>query len=336
MQRDGVRRWGPWIASVLIAAGLLGYLLRGIDLQQLTVTARGMAPRPFVAFLAINLVGVAARACRFWVLLGRTVPLTLLLGITLVRNLFVDLIPARLGELSYVYLVRRRGGRTVEDALASLAVAVLLDVVALSPLLLLALLTAGGRATLSPAVAVGVSLSVAALGYMALQFGAPIVRTLAGQVDTGRVSTRQRLADRLRLFASSLDRARNAGVLGVAFVLSIIVRVCKYGSTYFLVVSILAGLGYASNELSVTPVFLTQLAAELAASLPVHGVAGFGTYEAAWSLALQQFGFPREHAVISGLLAHAFSQLLEYALGGVALLYLMRPGAGSPRTRVPA
>ena len=56
------------------------------------------------------------------------------------RNLFVDLLPARLGELSYVYLLTKRAGRPAEDGLASLFLAVLFDLIALVPLLILAIL----------------------------------------------------------------------------------------------------------------------------------------------------------------------------------------------------
>ncbi len=74
-------------------------------------TARNASPGPFLAFLGLFATGVAARTTRFWVLLGRTLPFRAVLGITLVRNLLVDLLPARLGELSYVYLVTTRGRR---------------------------------------------------------------------------------------------------------------------------------------------------------------------------------------------------------------------------------
>ena len=74
-------------------------------------------------------------------------------------------------------------------------------------------------------------------------------------------------------------------------------------------------------------IFLGVVGAELAAALPIHGIAGFGTFEAAWALSFSQLGFSTEHAIMSGILAHAVSQLVEYSLGSGALLYVMRPTA---------
>jgi len=324
-----LRRWLPWVVSLAISAGLLIYLLSAIDLRQLAATAAGIAPRPLLTFVVIFLVGVIARASRFWVLLGRTVPLSLLVGITLVRNLFVDLLPARLGELSYVYLVTTRARRPAEEGVATLGVAFLLDLVALSPLLLVALLVVGGGGAASTSVAIGVSVGIAAGGYAAIVMAPPTVRRVASRLAGPGASERRRgAASRIAALADSLERARRDGVLLPALALSIVVRVCKYGSSYFLVLAILTPLGYTAGELGAARVFLGNVAAEVAASLPIHGLGGFGTYEAAWSIALEELGYPREHAIISGVLAHTISQLFEYVLGGLALVWIMRPGRG--------
>ena len=70
-----------------------------------------------------------------------------------------------------------------------------------------------------------------------------------------------------------------------------------------------------------------MVSAELAAALPISGLGGFGTFEAAWALSFSQLGFSTEHAVLSGILAHAVSQMVEYVFGLAALVYIMRLGA---------
>lgn len=321
------RRWIAWAVSLGISVGLLTYLFSSVDRATLTAAARNVAVGPFLAFVVLFLCGVVARACRFWLLLGRAVPFPLVAGITVVRNLFVDLLPARLGELSYVYLLTTRARRPAEEGVATLAVAMLLDVVALAPLLLLALVVVGQAGATSSAALVGISVALAVGGYGAVRWAAPLCRALAGRsaLRTSRIGAA--LAPRLGRLAESLDRSVH--VLPAALVLSFIVRGCKYGSFYCLVLSILIPLGYRSDALGVSEVFLAQVSAELAAASPVHGVAGFGTYEAAWSFTFERFGFPREHAVITGFLSHVFSQILEYALGSLALLWLLRPASAA-------
>jgi hypothetical protein len=320
----GARRaWIRWILSFAVSAILLAYLLREISPAAILNTARGAAPGPFAAFLVVFASGVVLRATRFWILLGRVVPFRLVFGITIVRNLLVDLLPARLGELSYVYLVTTRANRPLEDGVATMAIAFLLDLVALSPLVLGALLLVGGDGMVSPGVAVAVSLGLAAAGGAAILAAGAVSRTVARLV--GRLVQAPRRVEwsgRLEALGARFDRARQDGVLVPAFLLSILVRLAKYGSAYLLVLSLLVPLGYRAAELGVARIFLGSVAAEVAAALPVHGLAGFGTYEAAWALTLERLGYPREDAVISGLLAHAITQTLEYGAGAVALLWL--------------
>jgi uncharacterized membrane protein YbhN (UPF0104 family) len=316
------RTWAGWALSVVVAAALLASVLRGIEPTQIFDTARRAAPGPLALFLAIFAVGIAARTLRFWILLGRTVPIRTVLGITLVRNLLVDLLPARLGELSYVYLVTTRGRRPAEEGVATMALAFLLDLVALGPLVLAALLVVGGDGRVPGWMAWTIGGALAVAGSGAVLAAGPVAGALGDRLVAWRGTKASAIAARLRRLGESFDNARRERRLGPALALSFVVRACKYGSAYCLVLSLLIPLGYSAAELGILKIFLGSVAAEVAASLPIHGLAGFGTYEAAWSLALGELGYPREHAAISGLLAHAITQGLEYVCGGAALLWL--------------
>lgn len=325
------RRWFAWAVSLVITAGLLTYLFRDVPLRSIVDTARGARPEPFFAFLAIFTAGLLLRATRFWILLGRAVPFRLVLGITAVRNLLVDLLPARLGELSYVYLVTTRARRPVEDGVATMAIAFLLDLVALAPLVLCALLLIGGGEAVAPGLATAVSVALAAGGVTAVLSASAVARRVAEWTRRVIASPRgSAWSGRLEALADRFDRARRDGVLLPAFGLSILVRLAKYGSAYCLVLSLLLPMGYRVEDLAIPRIFLGSVAAELAAALPVHGLAGFGTYETAWALTLEELGYPREHAAISGLLAHAITQGIEYVLGGIALLWLYTRRPGEP------
>ena len=326
-QEGTSRRWRPWLVSLAITAGLFAYLLSEIDLAELARTARELRRGYLAWFVVVLLLGVGFRAVRFWVLLGRTVRLRTLVAITLARNLFVDLLPARLGELSYVYLVARRGGRTVEEGLASLLLAVLFDVVALTPLLVMAVVVVGGGGSVPAGWLAVMSVALAVAAYAAMRAAAPVSAFLADRLEGPATGWRARATAWLRGTATALRATWARGIFGPVLALSMGVRICKFGSYYLLVLAIMAPLGYTVAGLGFFQVFLGVVGAELAAALPIHGIAGFGTFEAAWALSFSQLGFTREHAIISGILAHVVSQFVEYTLGGVALLYVMRPEA---------
>jgi hypothetical protein len=319
------------VIALAITGGLLGYLLSQIDPGELVAAARGMTPRHVSAFLALLLAGVAARAVRFRLLLGPPVNMSLLTGIVLVRNLFVDLLPARLGELSYVYMLTSRAGRRIEEGLASLMLSVAFDVVALMPLLLLALLTVGSSglvagpwlaaaAVVLGAVAFGGARLAGPLGHFAARVLAPPGGSAAGR--------RAALAGLMRRTALALDDAWARGIAVPVLAVSIVVRLCKFGSYFFLVLAILGPRVDSATDLGFFRVFIGVLSAELAAALPIPTIASFGTFEAAWTVSFVQLGFAREDAIVSGVVAHATSQAVEYAIGGLALLVLLWPQRG--------
>ena len=326
-----MRRWRPWLVSLAITGGLFWFLLSQIDPAELLDTARGMTPRYLWAFVTLLLTGAVARAVRFWLLLDRGPPLHLLTAIVMARNLFVDLLPARLGELSYVYLLTQRAGRPAEDGLASLFLAILFDLVALAPLLILAILVVGGDGTVSVPVLTAAAVGLFVIAFALMRAAVPIGGWVARLLDPTHTATwRARTAALALKTVDALGEIQRRQIFGRVLLVSMVVRLCKFGSYYFLVLAIMGPLGYTIGRLGFFRVFLGVVSAELAAALPIHGIAGFGTFEAAWALSFSQLGFSTEHAIMSGILAHAVSQVVEYTLGICALLYVMRPGATPP------
>lgn len=322
-----LRVWGAWLASLTISVGLFAWLLSDTDLGELAGLARQAGPAPLAGFAVLMAASILIRAARFRVLLGETVPLSLLAGITMVRNLFVDLLPARAGELSFVYLLTTRAGRPVEEALATIVLCVLLDVIALAPLLLIAVLVIGGGVAARTELLVAGSVGLAGMAYLALRLAGPASRLAARLLERHAPRRLAAMAPRLQLLAESLASARTSGRLLPAFALSALLRGCKYGSVYFLMLAVLTPLGYTASRLGFFPVFVAAVSAEIAAALPLHGLGGFGTYETAWTLTFSRLGFPRDHAIASGVLGHLFGQLAEYVVGAAALVWIMRPQA---------
>ncbi len=326
-------RWQQWLISLAVTVGVFWYLLSRIDLAELFSTATSMTPGYLWVFAILLLTGALARAVRFWLLIDRMAPLHLLILIVMARNLFVDLLPARLGELSYVYLLTKRAGRPAEDGLASLFLAVLFDLVALVPLLILAILVVGSDDMISVPILAGAAVTLGALAFLAMRAAVPLGTWVArwlGPGDPLQFETapwRAKVAQLIRRTVEALRNVRSRGIFWRVLLVSIVVRLCKFGSYYFLVLAIMTPLSYTIDGLGFFRVFLGVVAAELAAALPIHGIAGFGTFEVAWILSFSRLGFSTEHAIMSGILTHGTSQVVEYSLGICALLYMMRPGA---------
>lgn len=328
-------KWSPgalarWGAALLVSGGLLAYLFvsRDVDPRAIGPMVSAISLPGVAAFVLVSLVALVLRALRYWILLERRAPLWPLTLVTLVRNLFVDLVPARAGAAaSYLYLVTARLGLPAEAAIASFALSFVLDTLAIAPLLLLAVLLAG-TGPLPPLVLVGGSLVILVGAMAALLVLAPVLR-VAANVAARLPGLLARAATPLKRAAAEVRQLDVRRVLVPAFGLSLLLRVAKYGAYYCLLQALLVGQGHAWWSLDFLRVFLSVAGAELAASLPLPTIASLGPYEAVGALGFEQWlGFGRELATLAATAFHGLSQIHDYSLGLLALSWIMAPWAG--------
>ena len=96
-------------------------------------------------------------------------------------------------------------------------------------------------------------------------------------------------------------------------------RVAKYLGFYTLFAGVAA---VAFPQLDTHPVhaLIALISAEAGASMPLPSFMGFGSYEAAGMLAMMALGADRAASLLIMLSLHVLSQIIDYALGGVALI----------------
>jgi len=326
-----------WIISISVSGGLVYYLLGRIELRDLLDTLRNVHLPSLSLFVVVSLGGLAARVGRYWLLLEIRPTFRDLALVTLVRNCLVDLLPARLGSLSFVYFATTRLNVPVQDSLATFFLALVFDMVAIAPLLAVAILvvggavSAGGGALAVLAIALlAVSIVAVLLMAPALDLGAGIMRRCAAGNRLARVELWTKLAGLATDTAEQVRRVRQRGVLLPVLLLSLLVRFFKFGAYYVLLQAVLMSHGMGWGTLNFFEVFLGVAGAELSATLPLHGIAGLGTYEAAWALGFTRLGFTEELAILSGFATHLISQVYDYGLGLAALVWIMRPGFRRP------
>jgi len=246
--------------------------------------------------------------------------------VTFVRNLFSDLLPARLGTLSYIFLVNTRLGIPFSSATSSFALAFLFDMIAITPLLILAIVLLGSDIGGNPAVYAGAGVALLVVVFVVL-FSLPFFGGLAATILRKWFKHRLflALADRAEVVAGELDKARKAGIYGRMLSLSMMVRICKYGSMYWLMYAFLLPEGYGIDDLAVSKVFIGLFIPEVAASLPVSGIGGFGVYELAMASTFEFWGFDPDLAKTVSVSHHLFTQIYGLLIGVAALLILLIP-----------
>ena len=336
---DGIfRKRQIWYiaASAAVSCGVIGYLLTAVSPSTIARAVHHASVPGLLAYMAASLLSTVLRNERYLVLMRGT-GTTLHIGrgemflVTLVRNLFSDLLPARIGSTVYIVLLRTRFGFPVEIGTSIWAVAFVLDMVVMVPLMAVGIwAVGGGRLGIPP----GILLPVAALFFLATAAALwflPALMRGAGRI-AGRLcplrGRRTAIREALARTAGSIEEIRRGGVFWRALGLSFLVRALKYGCISFLVYAVLNPINpsvYTLRAIGYWPVFVGASLAELSASTPVSGIGGFGVYEGVWAGAFYLLGYPRDLAILSGVSAHVITQVFGYALGALAIFILMAP-----------
>jgi uncharacterized membrane protein YbhN (UPF0104 family) len=312
-----------------------------LDPGRLYELLAGAPAAAYLTFALLHLAGAAFRALRFSLLLragGTTDPPRFfpMLLVTGVRNMVVDLLPARLGELVYVGLLNRGYRVGLDTCLSSLATSVWLDIVVLFPLLVALGAISGWRSeALALVAAAAVFLAVLGLaGYLVLFRGLPgmshaVERRLADR--PGRLL--RRLGTLLASVSQALQQTRDWGILGRALLLSFGVRACKYGGLLVLFFAIANSAGNSLSAAEPFSVLLALVSSEASASLPIPAFMSFGTYEAGGTAAFAALGFPAAEAAATVFSMHLASQVLDYGVGLLCLLLFFLTVRRVNRTR---
>ncbi len=310
------RGWLRLLASAAVSVGLCFVLLRQVDLDEIGRWIVRVDPGLFAGYVTLSVAGLLARSYRYRMLIGGSVGFAPLVLVTAARNFLVDLLPARIGSLSYIYLLTRRFGVPLEPVVSSFVVTFFYDLFAMTLLVGTAVVLelgrfAGGGALAAVAAALGAVVAAVFLRLpAAVRFAAARLR---------RCERGARLASRLDDLARELDgadqRGRVVALLGISFA----IRLLKFAAYWSLLLGVVREHDLGVADLPFWRVFLGIAGAELSATLPIHGIAGIGTYETAWAIGFRELGVPARVAILSGFATHLLSQVYDYSLGLTAL-----------------
>ena len=319
------------LISICVAAAVIIYLFSHITLQQVWDLIIQADRRGLVMFLIMSFSMSIFRTWRYSVLLSlagerpRSIPLFL---VVLVRNFCSDLLPARMGSLIYIPLLTSRLKVSLDQAASSFALALVFDVLSIVPLVLLALVFLEPTAEMPThliAVSGVVFLILSILFVKALPWLLSKSSVIIKKINFLPVKPRDYLADLLNKVDADIQHVRDAGLYGRVFLLSILLRICKYAGLYFVLYALVKNHGYTFSDLPPAKVFFGLCVPEFVASLPISGIAGIGAYQGAWVFVFEYLGFPGDLAKVTSVSHHILTQSYGYTLGALALVTLSLP-----------
>lgn len=290
-------------------------------------------------FVLVTLVTLFIRAWRYRLLITMSgeenVPtLRQMALVTGVRNMVVDMLPARLGELGYVGLLNRGYGVKLQHCVSSLTVSVAFDFVALLVIVILLVVKQfAGAAVAGWAIgALFTAVVLSAVAFIGLFIIVPWFSWWLGETFPAKAkdSWWAKLLTLLNEFCDSLAAVRSAGKTLQVLGLSVVIRLLKYASFYLLFMAVAVPSYPLLAELPSQQIVGALIGGEIGASLPIPTFMSFGAYEAGSALVFSLLGVADQaQAVVTMLCVHIWSQLMDYILGGlllVAFLLIKRRG----------
>jgi len=320
------------IVFPLLVSLSLGYLLlgrHGLDeIQKLLADA---SPSSLAIYPIFWLASSMARAAIYSFLLDRRVPWRELIPLMWVRSFAVDLLPARGGLAAIPAALKLIWQIPVSSGVATLVGATVVEFATLGIVILLALglsVESLPQDQMRILFLLGICL-ILALPVSLLIFGrlgglnrnsreSSALRGTAKTVENSGSNGRGKLVTIVRRISQDAYTLKQGGKLVPVLGLTFLTRVFKYGGLYLLFRAIV--------PTGLSPVlFLTaMIAAEATSSLPIQGLAGIGTWEAAWIAASTAFGLDHRLAVSSGFGLHLLVLCWEIFSGSVGLVFLAR------------
>ncbi len=305
-----------------VLAAIVAAFFRNVSARDIAASLLNIPRGYLLAFISISLLGTIMRTWQYHVLLAGKLKFGELFLITLVRNFSVDLLPGRTASLAFYSWLTKKRGIALEEGATSFVVSIFYDSIALTLMLGGLLLFFESGMSRWPFVAAMVALF--AVSALVLFFSQPFFQfflkknKLRRRQPAGIERTVRAISNYLLAHGKNSERLK---LLAISFAS----RLCKYVQNFLLFEGVLhLGIGLKNFSL-----FSFGLAAtEMSAMLPIHGPAGFGTWELAFAIVFSALRIPAANIKEAGFVIHITSQAWEYGIGLLALACL---AIGGPR-----
>lgn len=306
----------PWLlygGSAMLSVAAIFYILLKLDWAALAGILANLQWGWLVMAFGVYFINLVLRAMRFRILLySRDISLRDLILISSLHNMFVYIMPAKSGDVSYVLLAKSRLGLPLAEGTATLMAARIYDFAMVAGLLAVVVPLARNQL---PAGIFG-----PAIVFCALVFGGTVLLLVFLQLPGAEI----RAADSARPWIARFVRGWNRLIAGLRIIrarrghlpvalLSLGIWSCLYADYYF----IARGLGTPISFLQISTITLVMVPLTL---LPLQGFANVGTHEIGWGSVLRAFGYSMQDALTIALGSHFLLLAIILIYGGLGLL----------------
>jgi uncharacterized protein (TIRG00374 family) len=291
------------LASIIITVILVTMLLSQIQIADVTTTLAGIDPLYLFVGFGLYVLSYFFRALRFRILLNKKVGLKNLFTIVCVHNMMNNILPARTGELSYIYLLKKHHNKTAGEGIATLFVARVFDIISITLLFSVSALMIKDLPDMVAKVVFFIVffLALVIVFLITLLYSGNSFLNLVGMFfERFGLEDKRIVGYMLRKGSEtveSFEMIKTNGRFIEMFTISIGIWLSLYLLNYTLVIAMGINLNFFTIVLASTFAVFTTV-------LPIQGVGGFGTIEGGWAIGFVAAGLTKEVAISSGFGVH--------------------------------
>lgn len=326
--------------SLLFTCALFYLIFSELSLPEFAEIISKVNPQYLLFYGVLSISALLLRALRYHYLI-RTMEGTencpsypKFLVVTGIRNAFVDSLPARLGEVSFFYVINRLGV-PLTAALSAFGICFAFDIVIL--FMIIALFFMGGAVFMFSAgpaesglaqyvsgdksyIIILLALVLLTIGVFAIKNIHRLIYICVGIAEKSfRKSWAVKVYEKLKVIAGELQKVSQGKQFYIVAFLTLGLRLAKYVSLYVLLIAVTAQFGVSFENLN--PLFTTSafILGEASASLPISGIMGFGAYELT-TASLLKFSEVAVPSWTGAIFAnHLITQVFGYTIGFLAV-----------------
>jgi len=302
--------------AIIITLVLVTILLTQISPDDIIILFIRINPLYLCTGFILYLGTQFLRTWRFHLLLNREVSIKKLFPVECIHVMLVNLLPARTGELSYVYFLKTEFEKTTGEGLATLIISRILDciIVAVSFILFYFLIKEMPLVFHNIIIISMVLLIILMLVLgMLLFFGNKCLNLLkktATFINYDKINLGDYIIKKGEETIDSIEKFKT-DKRGLPF--SVILITIGIGLTTYIFFLLLA-MGINIHLLPLQILFASSFAM-FTFMIPIQGIGGFGTTEGGWALGFIAVGLPSEMAISSGFVFHIVNLLFAMILG---------------------
>lgn len=312
-------RFSNWqsVLGFIFSLIIIAYMLRALDWQATLYVFMHVNYFWLLLSLVFYLLNYALRTIRFRYLLNlQKIPFTKLFGVTSLYGMYLYLMPAKLGEVSYPVLLKKELGISIALGSTTLIVARFWDFLVVSLFLPFVVLFFRDKMALWLQVGSLVFFIVVIfVGFAALW----IMRSHTTKTLEARKPFNFRWAvyalnfiNKLLIGFREIDSRRQNAQIGL---LTLAIWICIQANFY----SMIRGLGYSLNLFEIAVILIIMIPVTL---FPIQGFGNLGTHEVGWVTAFSLFGYSQPISLTIAVSTHIILLALVLLLGLLGFIIL--------------